>query len=336
MVWKLAYRNRAEGLHATDCDYAKLQGMTYARAHLVDAENGGFYHCISRCVRRDWLCGEDVVTGRSYEHRRGWVEARIVMLADIFAVDVFGYAVMSNHYHLVVEVAPKRVFEWSDEEVVRQWLRLSEASDTDTKDNRVASILADRERVSLIRERLGSLSWFMRYLNEPIARKANREDRCTGRFWGGRFRSIALLDESAIVACMAYVDLNPIRTKIAESIESSAYTSVRRRMDTLGEGGAGLGKLSRIGLALPEYVELLQWTVGIARGDVAQPSGLAAQTLGRLNQSANGWLGQVKVHRFKYRAYGAADALKRYAQMLGQRWIKAPTLPGTVSRAVLG
>jgi putative transposase len=157
--------------------------MTYARAHLVDSDNGGFYHCISRCVRRGWLCGEDIVSGRSYEHRRAWVEARILLLAEIFAIEVFGYAVMSNHYHLVVEVEPHRVALWSDEEVVQRWSRLSPTHTAGTDDIRASTKSLDTKRISRIRERLSSLSWFMRYLNEPIARQANREDGCTGRFW---------------------------------------------------------------------------------------------------------------------------------------------------------
>ncbi len=299
--------------------------MTYARAHLVDTENGGFYHCISRCVRRGWLCGLDAVSGRSFEHRRAWVESRLLMLTEVFCVEVYGYAVMSNHYHVVINVDPKGVNEWSDEEVTRRWLRLSPAKGDDGAERKAQALLADDERLGEIRTRLGSLSWFMRYLNEPIARWANREDRCTGRFWEGRFKSIALLDEAAILACMAYVDLNPIRAKMTTRIEAAPYTSVKRRVDHAAQDPAPLAPLEPLGLRLPDYVALLEWTAAIDGGGVARPEGSAANALGRLDRTPEDWLAQVKAQRFKYRAYGAVSLLKRYAQSLGQRWIKCST-----------
>ena len=296
--------------------------MTYPRAHLVDSANGGFYHCISRCVRQGWLCGADPVSGRSYEHRKDWVESRLLKLSEVFAVDVYSYAVMSNHYHVVLEVDPRRTSEWCDEEVARRWLRLSPEVDELRARHRREALMSSRERVSEVRKRLGSLSWFMRYLNEPIARAANREDGCSGRFWEGRFRSIALLDEGAIVGCMAYVDLNPVRAKVARRVEESANTSVRRRILRGERGSRPLGSLSALGLTMSSYRGLLEWTVEVDRGSVAEPAERESAVLQRLGHDPAAWLSRVKSHHMKYRAYGALKHLRRYAQKLGQHWIK--------------
>jgi putative transposase len=161
--------------------------MTYPRAHLVDAENGGLYHCLSRCVRRAWLYGEDAASGRSFEHRKEWVEHCLLNLASIFTVNLFGYAVLSNHYHLIIETLPHEARQLTDVEVAQRWLRLSPSLSEKTAQKRLAALLDNPTRLAELRLRLGSLSWFMRYINEPIARRANKEDGCKGRFWEGRF-----------------------------------------------------------------------------------------------------------------------------------------------------
>ncbi len=164
--------------------------MTTARSLLVDSESPGYYHCISRCVRRAWLCGIDPYDGKSYEHRREWVEGRLLELAEIFAVGIYAYAVMSNHVHVVVRIDPSAAIEWMPEEVASRWARLFPATvdgqiDSLACETKEQNLLGNAERLEVCRQRLGSLAWFMRSLNEPIARRANRENACTGRFWGG-------------------------------------------------------------------------------------------------------------------------------------------------------
>ena len=98
--------------------------MRYPRHHIVNPSAPGFFHCISRCVRRAFLCGEDVYSGCSYEHRKAWVEDRLRELAECFAVGLYAYAVMSNHVHVVLHVDPQVAQRWSDEEIAERWVRL--------------------------------------------------------------------------------------------------------------------------------------------------------------------------------------------------------------------
>lgn len=211
--------------------------MTRARNQQVSLDDTPYYHCISRCVRRAYLCGEDIQTGRNFDHRKRWLVERIKSLSAVFAVDVCAYAIMSNHYHLVLYVNVQKASDWDDAEVIRRWTSLFPGSatlvETLQKNQRSKTVLRRlAEQTKEWRERLQDISWFMRCLNEFVARRANREDECTGRFWEGRFKSQALLDEKALVTCMAYVDLNPVRAGLTDSLDSSDFTSIQERLIT--------------------------------------------------------------------------------------------------------
>ena len=218
--------------------------MTRARSTLVSLSDTPWYHVVCRCVRRAFLCGDDALTGKNHDHRRAWIVDRVKQLAGVFAIDVAAYAVMSNHYHLVLRVDAARARGWSNEEVLRRWTQLFDGPklvQTRLLDQAealdAASLARVEEWAETYRARLMDISWFMRVLNETIARQANAEDKVTGRFWEGRFKSQALLDEQAILTAMAYVDLNPIRAKMAETPEASAHTSVAERMADLKPTG---------------------------------------------------------------------------------------------------
>ena len=204
---------------------------TYARRQIVVEDQVGVYHCIARCVRRAFLCGVDTYTGQDYSHRKEWILDRLRELAGLFAIEVCGYSVMSNHLHLILRNRPDIAGRWSADEIALRWLRIFPARDDVTGESvepnelDLAMLTADSERLAKLRGRLSNLSWLMRCLCEKIARDANHEDDSSGRFWAGRFKSVALLDEAAILACSVYVDLNPIRAGLATTPEESAYTS---------------------------------------------------------------------------------------------------------------
>ena len=209
--------------------------MPCPRKQLIVVSDTPYYHIVSRCVRRTYLCGYDRQTGKSYEHRRQWIEERIRLLSSLFAIDLCAYAVMSNHYHLVVKLCPELSEEWTGEEVLERWSSLYKGP-LIVQRYLNGEALKEAERrflermVDVYRQRLADLSWFMKCLNEPIAREANREDDCTGHFWESRFKSQALLTEQALLSCMAYVDLNPVRAAMAETPETSAHTSIKERL----------------------------------------------------------------------------------------------------------
>ena len=98
--------------------------MTTARKQLISLIDTPYYHCISRCVRRAFLCGEDKNTGRNFDHRRGWVEGKLLSLSQVFAIDVCAYAVMSNHTHLVLCVDVEQAKAWTMDEVLIRWHQL--------------------------------------------------------------------------------------------------------------------------------------------------------------------------------------------------------------------
>jgi REP element-mobilizing transposase RayT len=210
--------------------------MTLPRKQLVAVEDTPYYHVVSRCVRRSFLCGVDAYSGKDYEHRRQWIENRIRILSSLFAIDICSYAVMSNHIHLVIKLMPQEAESWTDNEVLERWTHLYTGPfvvqqwHANTLDSPADYETLNR-LIEIYRNRLGDLSWFMKCLNEPIARQANKEDGCTGHFWESRYKSQALLSEEALLTCMAYVDLNPVRASMCNTPEESDYTSIKERID---------------------------------------------------------------------------------------------------------
>ncbi len=206
------------------------------RSEIFSKDEVQAFHCSNRCVRRTRLCGKDRRSGKDFSYRKDWIRDRMEVLAGIFGIDVLSFAVMDNHMHVVLRTRPDVVKLWSDENVAMHWWRLyperkkTDGSPEDPTDLELNQILGDVAVLEERRERLSNVSWFMKCLSEPIARRSNAEEEVTGHFWEGRFKAKPLVDETAIAACMAYVDLNPIRAGLALTPETSDYTSARERI----------------------------------------------------------------------------------------------------------
>ena len=142
---------------------------------------------------------------------------------------------MHNHLHLVVKLNPDEAQQWGMDEILERWGCLFKGAPIVQRYHKGDQLTpVERDALSICAEsykqRLQSLSWFMKCLSEPIARQANKEDNCTGHFWESRFKSQALLTEKAVLSAMAYVDLNPIRACMADTPEASDFTSIKERI----------------------------------------------------------------------------------------------------------
>jgi hypothetical protein len=323
--------------------------MATPRSDVVSDGQAGVYHCISRCVRHALLCGYDHYLNRSLDYRKLWIKDRLQCLVSYFAVDVCSYSILSNQLHVVIRTAPDRVADWTDENVARRWLTVFPK--TSTHKNNVDNISAseiktlamNKKRVREIRGRLSSVSWFMRCLNEYISRRANKEDDCRGRFWEGRFKCITLLDDSAVLACMAYVDLSLIRTDMVGTPEESEFTGVYDRIAarerppgsspdqqksndwlcpvTTAESSQ---PNSLLDMEFDDYLRLIDWTSRQIRQDKpdAIPGDLAL-ILDRLQVDAEHWLQTVtRFENYFHRDAGRVKSMTEVAKQRGVRWLR--------------
>jgi hypothetical protein len=315
--------------------------MTLARSLLIVPGSPGTFHCVQRCVRRAWLCGHDRLSGQSFEHRKGWIGQRLALLGDCFAIALHAWAVMSNHLHLVVQIDPAVAAAWSDHDVAARWVRLfPPREDADAaRMHKIGHILAQPERLALLRRRLADLSWLMRCLAEPIARAANAEDGCRGRFWEGRFKAQLLCDDRAVLAAMAYVDLNPVRAGIADRLEHCEHTSVKARLEGMQAADlarplapvCGAPMATSLPLTLADYLALVEWTGQQLRPDKRGALDVRAPSvLARFETRPERWALRVKAIGSGYwRCVGDVDDLIEKARQLQQRWVKGV---GTAAR----
>jgi len=334
--------------------------MTRARNQLIDLTATSYYHVINRCVRRSFLCGDDPYSHKNYDHRREWLVSRVKFLSSVFSINIGAYAIMSNHYHMLLQVDKITADLWSMDEVIDRWYQLFNGHVLVDRylageDMSPAHLAKVEELAQCWRERLYDISWLMKCLNEHISRQANKEDECTGKFWEGRFKSQALLDETALLSCMAYVDLNPIRAGIASNLEESDFTSIKERLKQFKSYKRQNNKpnadcttqaqprsllpfaatqhtssqnISTLPFSYTDYFELLDWSgrhidpekCGYMQSD--EP-----KILGILGIESDDWLVTIKEFRRQYGNFaGAESQLRDYAHRHGRSWCKGVCL----------
>jgi len=309
--------------------------MAKPRSQQISLSDTPYYHICSRTVRKAFLCGVDKETGVSFEHRRKWIERRIFQLAKVFSIDICAHAVMHNHLHLVLHVDSEQVKSWTTEDVLTRWHRLFKGTLlTQQYTNKQPLDKFQLEMVEstaeIYKQRLIDISWFMRALNEPIARQANQEDKYTGHFWEGRFKSQALLDEGAILSCMTYVDLNPVRAAIAATPEQSDFTSIQLRIKAAIKGTQPITLLSFIGneheskmtgirFSLQDYLTLVDETGRILRDDKRGAiNATTTSILTRLHISTESWLKLTTDFEVIFTgAVGTAEHLCEFSEHIG-------------------
>lgn len=257
----------------------------------------------------------------------------------MFSIEIAAFAVLSNHYHVVLRVDTEFTKSWSQEETIRRWHKVYNGTFLSQRFS-AGHTLSNAERSVLKRDaavwkgRLISISWFMRALNEPIARAANNEDNCTGKFFESRFKSQALLDEKAVLAAMAYVDLNPIRAQLAKTPEDSDFTSIKTRIDDLKTktpdaflapftGDEKDIVTSGVPCHLLDYIELVDWTGRAIRDDErGNIENSFPHILRRLGLEAADWLMfATEVESLFGNWVGSPSQLSIASENVGQQWI---------------
>jgi hypothetical protein len=231
---------------------------------------------------------------------------------------------------------PDAAKQWTDEEVVRRWARLFPPRDKARQplpvtEDWLQARLKEAGLVARARQRLQSLSWFMKCLKEPLARLANRQDQTRGAFFEGRFKSVAILDEEALLTTCAYIDLNPVAAGIAQLPETSEHTSIKQRVDHVqaqgrtddlkaARGGSVAGSTAAAGIedslwlcpiedrrrldssregmiegfALGNYLLLVDYTGRLFREGKAAISREVAEILQRIGSSAETWQARLE------------------------------------------
>lgn len=309
--------------------------MTQARQMQAAMAATPYFHCSARCVRGAMLWGMDERSGRDYSYRQQWALDKLSELAEVFTISVCAYALMPNHYHLVLYVNADQAQNLSDADVALRWgrlFKLPESLQQAASGGCSASELAQAQLVLQdLRNRLSDISWYLRSFNEAMARRINREDDCHGRFWEGRFKSQAILDQAALLACCLYVDLNPLRAGLVTGLQQATATALYQRSlaqawskqrDQATASSPALplhpfaadinaAPASGLPFSYTDYFAVAEWTVQQLQTQASSVSDTNSR------QAVPALLSQLGFERASFLAYMQAHALRR-GSVIGQ------------------
>ena len=336
-----------------------------ARRKLLGRARKAVFHCTARCVRRAFLCGLDPTNGEDYSHRRDWIVNREVQLAQLFTIEVEFRAELSNHLHVVLRTRPEIAARLRPREVARRWLTITKLAKCmsdempEPDEKRIDKLVGNKKQIEKMRRRLSKISWFMGILLENIARRANFEDNCAGRFWETRFKCREITDESGLLLCGIYVDLNPILAGEADSPETARYTSVFQRLEAQSQrknardradgwmaeltlrperkadealayssrSGRRASDLGALPISLADYVKLLKWTARLLKsGERSKIPKDLASILDRLDLNHEKWLDTVDSYDRSFcHAVGSPKSLAKVAARMEASHLKGAT-----------
>jgi hypothetical protein len=220
-----------------------------SRSSVFHPSEIAYVHTMLKVCRNLFLLGMDRKKRRKLLHRRQWFYQRMEHLCSYMAIDLLGYALMDNHTHFLLRSRPDIVASWDDRTVVERWLTMCPKRRKKLKvdgvviyeplpptEAEITAQMQDSNRVKELRLRLSDISWWMRLLAQVIAQKANREDgagQTLGHFFQARFHAVRVRTKAHLLACAMYIDLNPFRAIMSDTLYGYEDTSAKKRLDLL-------------------------------------------------------------------------------------------------------
>jgi len=209
-----------------------------------DERRSAIYHCVSRVAGRDFLFGD--------EEREQFT--RLMRLYEAFCgLRVLSHCVMSNHFHILVEVPPKMDESLSDEALVERLgliyskdyvamvqMHLRELAESTT----AKGMEAYAELRAKFTGRMWDLGQFMKILKQRFTRWYNAKHGRCGTLWEARYKSVLVEDGHAARVMAAYIDLNPVRAGMVSDPKDYRWCSYAEAV-----AGGKIGALARRGIA---------------------------------------------------------------------------------------